>query len=100
MLGWLKAIADWILGRRSSPIQFSLQAPNAGGVSSNRRHGTDPPSRPYDPESSVRVPRRYGPTGRVASVAVAEPADDESIMAIGGRAGERPVVSRRSGDEG
>jgi hypothetical protein len=100
MLRWLKAIADWVLRRHSSLILLSLQAPNAGGVSSNRWHGPDPPTRPCDPESSVRVPRRYGPAGRGASVAVAEPADDESIMAIGGRASERPVVSRRSGDEG
>jgi hypothetical protein len=100
MLRWLKAIANWIFGRRSSPIQLSLQAPNAGGVSSNRRRGPDPPIWPYDPESSVRVPRRYGPAGRGASVAVAEPADDESIMAINGRASERPVASRRSGGEG
>ena len=83
MLHWLKAIAGWILGRRSSLTQLSLQAPNARGVSGNRRHGPDPPTRPHDPESSVRVPRRYGPTGRAASVAVAEPADDERIVAIG-----------------
>jgi hypothetical protein len=103
MLRWLKAIVDWIFDRRSSLTQLSLQAPNAHGVSGNRRYGPDPPTRPY-PESSVRVPRRYGPTGRSASVAVTEPADDESIMAISGRTGDRPdreiassraIVSRR-----
>ena len=78
MLRWLKAILDW----------------------GKRRHGTDPPTWPFDPESSVRVPRRYGPTGRSASVAVAEPADVDRIMAIGGRTGDRPVLGRRSSDEG
>jgi hypothetical protein len=100
MLRWLKAIVDWIFGRHVSLTQLSLQAPNASGVSSNRRYGPDPPTRPHDPESPVRVPRRYGPTGRSASVAVAEPAADESLMAIGGRIGDRPDRSRRSGDEG
>jgi hypothetical protein len=90
MLRWPKVIADWLFGRRSSLIQLSLQAPSAPGVSGNRRHGPDPPTWPSDPESSVRVPRRYGPTGRGATVAVAEPADDDSIMAIGRRTGDRP----------
>jgi hypothetical protein len=96
MLPWLKAIVDWIFGRHSSLIQLSLQALNASGMSSNRRSGPDPPTRPYDPESPVRVPRRYGPTGRSASVAVAEPGDDENLMAIGSRIGDRPGVRRRS----
>src|SRR6185503_4876457 len=100
MLRWLKAIVDWIFGRHVWLTQLSLQAPNASGMSSNRRYGPDPPTRPHDPESPVRVPRRYGPTGRSASVAVAEPADDESLMAIGGRIGDRPDRSRKSGDEG
>ena len=100
MLRWLKAIVDWIFGRHVWLTQLSLQAPNAGGVSSNRHYGPDPPTRPRDPESPVRVPRRYGPTGRSASVAVAEPGDDENLMAIGSRIGDRPGVRRRSSDEG
>src|SRR6266545_1111442 len=83
MLGWLLAIVDWIFGRHSSLVQLSLQAPNTYGASRNRWDGPDPPKPPYDPDSPVRSPRRYGPTGRSASVAVAEPADDESLMAVG-----------------
>src|SRR4030095_2996181 len=100
MLPWLKAIVDWIFGRHSSLIQLSLQALNASGMSSNRRSGPDPPTRPHDPERPMRVPRRDGPTGRSASVAVAEPGDDENLMAIGSRIGDRPGVLRRSSDEG
>src|SRR5262245_37281975 len=87
MLSWLWVLIDWILGRRSSPIQLSLQAPNTHGASRNRREGPDPPKRPDDPDSPVRAPRRYGPTGRSASVAVAEPEDDESLVAVGGSPG-------------
>jgi hypothetical protein len=93
MFRWLKAIVDWIVGRRFSLTQLLLQAPDARAVSRSRRDGRDPPTRPYDPESSVRVPRRYGPTGRSASVAVAEPDEDERTIAIGGQTGDRPIVS-------
>src|SRR5262245_34186568 len=82
MLGWLRAIVDWIFGRPSSLIQLPLQA--TYGAPRNRWEGPDPPKRPYDPDSPVRSPRRYGPTGRSASVAVAEPVDDESLVAVGG----------------
>src|SRR6476620_11513434 len=84
MLGWLWTIVDWIFGRPSSLIQLSLQATNTYRASSNRWEGPDPPKRPYDPDSPVRSPRRYGPTGRSASVAVAEPVDDESLVVVGG----------------
>lgn len=84
MLGWLRTIVDWIFGRPSSLVQLSLQAPNTYGASRNRWEGPDPPKRPYDPDSPVRSPRRYGPTGRSASVAVAEPVDDESLVLVGG----------------
>ena len=84
MVGWLRTIVDWIFGRPSSLVQLSLQAPNTYGASRNRWEGPDPPKRPYDPDSPVRSPRRYGPTGRSASVAVAEPVDDESLVVVGG----------------
>src|SRR5215831_400809 len=84
MLGWLRVIVDWTFGRLSSLIQLSLQAPNTYGAPRNRWEGPDPPKRPYDRDSPVRSPRRYGPTGRSASVAVAEPVDDESLVAVGG----------------
>ena len=84
MLGWLQTIVDWIFGRASSLVQLSLQAPNTYGASRNRWEGPDPPKRPYDPDSPVRSPRWYGPTGRSASVAVAEPVDDESLVLVGG----------------
>jgi len=66
MLGWLRAIVDWIFGRPSSLIQLSLQAPNTYGAPRTRWEGPDPPKRPYVPDSPVRSPRRYGPTGRSA----------------------------------
>src|SRR4029450_11502778 len=84
MLGWLRTIVDWIFGRPSSLVQLSLQAPNTSGASRNRWEGPDPPKRPYDPASPARSPRRYGPTGRSASVAVAEPVEDESLVLVGG----------------
>ena len=94
MLGWLRAIVDWIFGRPSSLIQLSLQAPNTYGAPRNRWEGPDPPKRPYDRDSPVRSPRRYGPTGRSASVAVAEPVDDESLVAVGGlHSGNRRLVN-------
>src|SRR5689334_9144372 len=84
MLRWVRTIVDWIFGRTSSLIQLSLQASNTYGGSRNRRDGPDPPRRPYDPDSPVRSPRWHGPTGRRASVAVAEPVDDENLMVVGG----------------
>jgi len=84
MMGWLRTIVDWIFGRTPSLVQLSLQAPNTHGSSRNRWGGPDLPKRPHDPDSPVRSPRRYGPTGRCASVAIAEPVDDESLVAVGG----------------
>jgi hypothetical protein len=84
MLAWLRFLVDWIFGRTSSLVQLSLQAPNTYGASRNRREGPDPPKRPYDPDSPVRSPRWYGPKGRTASVAVAEPMDDERLVVVGG----------------
>jgi len=100
MLGWLRTIADWIFGRPSSLVRLSLQAPNTYGTSRNRWQGPDPPKRPYDPDSLVRSPRRFGPTGRSASVAVAEPVDDEYVEAVGGpRSGSGRLVGHGSSDE-
>src|SRR5215475_12188452 len=97
MLGWLRAIVGWILGRSSSLIQLALQAPNTYGAPRNRWEGPDPPNRPYDRDSPVRSPRRYGPTGRSASVAVAEPVDDESLVAVGGpHSGSGRLVRHKS----
>jgi hypothetical protein len=84
MLRWLQAVVDWIFSRRSSLIELSLQAPHTNGASRNKRPGPDPPNGPYDRDSGVRVPKWYGPAGRSASVAVLEPVDDESVVAVGG----------------
>jgi len=81
---WLRAVVDWIFGRRASLVQLSLQAPNPHGASRNGRQGPDPPKRPYDPDCPVRAPKWHGPTDRRASVAVAEPVDDDTLVVIGG----------------
>src|SRR5262245_25198780 len=99
MLHWLQAAFDWIF-RRSSLVQFSLHAPNADGLSRNRRQVPDPPKRPYDPDSWVRAPKGYAPTDRSSSVAVAEPVDDESVVAVGGRNSHTALVIHGSGDDG
>src|SRR5215831_4310080 len=100
MLGWLLTIVDWIFGRTSSLVQLSLQAPNTYGAWRNRRDGPDPQKPPYDPDSPVRSPRRYGPAGRSASVAIAEPADDENLVAIGGPpSGSGRLVRHKYSDE-
>lgn len=83
MLGRLRTIVDWIFGRPSSPVQLSLQA-SSDTASRNRWEGPDPPKGPYDRDTPVRSPRRRGPTGRGASVAVAEPVDDQSLVLVGG----------------
>src|SRR5262249_53906393 len=101
MFGWLRTIVDWIFGRTSSLVQLSLQAPNTYGTSRNRWEGPDPPKRPYDPDSPVRSPRRHGPTGRSASVAVAEPVDDEGLLAVGGpHSGSGQLDREKSSAEG
>ncbi len=86
MLRWLKALVVSLFSRRSSLTLLSLQAPNAGEASRGRRRGPNPPQGPADPDSRVRAPRWHGPRGRSASIAVAEPDDDESVVAIGGLA--------------
>src|SRR5262245_9893774 len=82
MWRWAQVVLDWIFSRHSSLVQLSLQAPNTGGLSRGRR-GFDPPNHPYDPASWVRAPNWHGPAGRSASAAVAEPVDDESVVAVG-----------------
>jgi hypothetical protein len=84
MLHLLKALVDWVFTRRSSLTLLSLQVPDAGEASRGGRRRLDPPQGPSDPDSRVRAPRWHGPKGRSASIAVAEPADDESVVAIGG----------------
>ena len=81
MMHWLQAVVEWIFGRRSSLVRLSIQAPNTNGASRNRRHGPDPPKRPYDPDSWVRAPKGGAPAGRSSSVAVAEPVDEEGVEA-------------------
>ena len=83
MLRWLKSFVDWVFSRRSSLTLLSLQAANAGEASRGGRRRPDPPQDPSDPDSRVRAPRWHGPKGRSASIAVAEPDDDESVVAIG-----------------
>ncbi len=64
-----------------------------------RRGEPDPPTRPYDPYSPVRAPRRDGPGGRNASASVVEPSDDERLVAngvtSGGRGAARPATIDR-----
>ena len=83
MLRWLKTLVDWVFSRRSSLTLLSLQAPNAGEASRGGRRRPDPPQGPSDSDSRVRAPRWHGPKGRSASIAVAEPDDDESVVATG-----------------
>jgi hypothetical protein len=40
----------------------------------------DGPYGPYDLDSRVREPRRRGPTGRTASVAVDEPEEEKRLL--------------------
>ena len=44
--------------------------------------GTAPLEPPPEPYARVRVPRRSGPGGRNAAVAIAEPADHENVSAV------------------
>jgi len=44
-----------------------------------------PPPHPEDPDVSVREPRRRGPGGMSAAVAVAEPEETASVEATGRR---------------
>lgn len=82
MLHWLQAVIDWIVSLRSSLVQLSIQAPNT----------IDPPNRPYDPESWVRAPKGRAPAGRNSSIAVAEPVDDERVVAVGGPNSDRALI--------
>ena len=81
MWRWLQAVVDWF--RHPSLIQLSLQPPDTAGASGNRQ-GLDPPKRPFDPDSRVRAPKWHGPSGRSSLVAVDEPVDDQSVVAVGG----------------
>jgi hypothetical protein len=96
MLHWLQAVVGWMFSGRSSFVQLSIQAPNTVGASRNRGRGPDPPKSPSDPDSWVRTPKGRAPTGRSSSVAVAEPVDDERVVAVGaaGTATERPFIDQ------
>jgi hypothetical protein len=53
-----------------------------------KRQPADPmisglPPAPRDPFSGVRHPRTLRPGGKTAAVAVEEPEDDETLMAVG-----------------
>ena len=89
---WLQAVIDWLFSR-SVLVQLSLEAPIT-----DRRRGPDPPKRPYDPDSWVTAPKRHGPTGRSASVAVVEPVLDENVVAVGGVNDSVRFIRHRSGD--
>jgi hypothetical protein len=84
MLRWLKAVLEWIFGHQSSLIQLSLQSPEHKGVSRGRRQGPDSRQGFGDFDSRIRKPKWLGPTGRIGSVAVPEPDDEEgAVLAIG-----------------
>ena len=84
MLRWLKAVLEWIFGHQSSLIQLSLQSPEDKGVSRGRRQGPDSRQGPGDLDSRIREPKWLSPTGRIGSVAVPEPDDEEgAVLAIG-----------------
>jgi hypothetical protein len=94
LLRWLKAVVDWIFRDRSSVIQLSLEAPLRRNALRHQRRWPDPPNRPYEPYTGIRVPKWHGPTSRSASAAVAEPDDDEGAVAIAGRKSAGIVVNR------
>ena len=91
---WLQAVVDWIFSRRSSLVQLSLYAPNTDGASRHRPRGRgpEPPTRPPNPDNWVRAPKGDAPTGRSSSVAVAEPVDDEIVIAVGRPHRDRALV--------
>jgi hypothetical protein len=111
MLHWLQAVVDWIFRRRSSLVQLSLSGPTSSkpplggrpytdGPSHNRRWPPEPPKHPYDTDGWVRAPKGHAPTGRCSSVAVAEPVDDESVIAVGTRNRDTALVIHGPGNDG
>jgi hypothetical protein len=100
MLRWLQAVVEWMFNRHSPLVQLSLQGPSTDRSSANRRWRPDPPRRPHEPDSGVRAPKWYGPTGRRSSVAVAEPVDEECVVAVGRpNSHGGPVVRHGPSDE-
>jgi hypothetical protein len=77
MWRWLKAALGRLFARHAF-TQLSLQFLSAGRGA--RRRGLDGLDGPYDLDSRVREPRRRGPTGRTASVAVEEPEEEERLL--------------------
>ena len=96
-MNWLERMVNWIFARRL-PTRLTLEPPAATRGRRRLRYRRDPPPAPHDPHSFVRAPRRRGPTDRSASVAVAEPIDDEHVVAIGARNGGGEVVRRTRDD--
>jgi len=47
-----------------------------------RRRDPDPPTDPYDRDTGVRVPRPHGPSGLSAADALAEPDDNDPVLAV------------------
>jgi hypothetical protein len=72
----LKGLLVRLFARRSL-TQLSLQFVSTRGAPRRRFDG---PDGPYDLDSRVREPRRRGPTGRTASVAVDEPDEEERLL--------------------
>ena len=76
----LKALLIRLFARHSF-TQLSLRFPStARGAPRRRLDGPDGPYGPYDLDSRVREPRRRGPTGRTAAVAVDEPEEGERLV--------------------
>ena len=77
MFGWLRSLFRRL--ERESFTGLGLTVQNATGTRRDPRGPHDPAA---DPDSRVRVPRWRPPEDRGAFVAVAEPDDDEQVMAV------------------
>lgn len=79
---WLK---DLVGGSLEAPASMGALRLKLYRALRNYTPGPDAPGEPLDPESWVRSPRGRGPSGRLAAVAVGEPDDEESVVAVGRR---------------
>jgi len=94
MWRWLKALTNRTNAANppvpSPPSEFYLDAAARMRWMLLFRRGNfwgyEPPDTAFDPDSLVRSPRRFGPSGRTASAEVAEPEDQGSVAAVGRRA--------------
>jgi hypothetical protein len=91
LMRWVRSLVS----PRSSLIQLSLQPPTVDGASYRKpKRGPDLPNRPpYDVDGGVREPKRWGPPGLSTSAAVAEPNDEEYVIATAATRYERPHSS-------